>query len=71
VRDVIESILKKPDEFPMPNCVEEEENCDDCGLWEYYDERDGPVSTTTSTIPTTSTTPNPPDDPWPTSQQSI
>lgn len=56
VRDVIENILKKPEEFPLPDCVEEED-CEDCGLWEYYDERDGPfTSTTSSTSSATSTT---------------
>lgn len=78
VRDVIENILKKPEDFPLPNCVPDED-CEDCGLWEYYDDRDDyPLSsssssstssdTTTSTTNTeTSTTshpPNPPTDPW-------
>lgn len=57
VRDVIESILKKPEEFPLPDCVEEED-CEDCGLWEYYDKRDGPFTSTSSSSSssTTSTT---------------
>lgn len=50
---MIEAILLKPDEFPMPECVEEQD-CEDCGLWQYYDERDGPFPTTTTA--TTSTT---------------
>jgi hypothetical protein len=48
VRDVIENILKKPDEFPLPKCVEETD-CADCGLWEYYDERDKMIHTSSST----------------------
>ncbi|GAN05005.1 conserved hypothetical protein [Mucor ambiguus] len=72
VRDVIENILKKPEEFPLPNCVPEE-NCEDCGLWEYYDDRDNPLSSssnsdtatsTTSTKTSTSHAPDPPTDPW-------
>ncbi|KAI8984726.1 Alpha/Beta hydrolase protein, partial [Mycotypha africana] len=43
VKDVIENILKKKEEFPLPNCVYEEEDCQDCGLWSYYDKRD-PIS---------------------------
>ncbi|KAG1058148.1 hypothetical protein G6F46_003237 [Rhizopus delemar] len=46
VKDVIETILLKPEEFPMPECVEEKD-CEDCGLWQYYDERDGPFPTET------------------------
>lgn len=76
VRDVIENILKNPEDFPLPNCMHEED-CEDCGLWEYYDERDGkflnstgiPTTTTiTSTSRTNSSTmnrpPEPPTDPW-------
>ncbi|KAI9486181.1 MAG: Alpha/Beta hydrolase protein [Benjaminiella poitrasii] len=37
---VIESILKKPDDFPLPACKVEEEDCEDCGLWSFTDERD-------------------------------
>ena len=41
IGDVIERILKKPDEFPsMPDCQPEAEECADCQLWDYYDERD-------------------------------
>lgn len=76
VRDVIESILKNPDEFPLPQCVEETD-CEDCGLWEYFDERDGPITTATTTTTTSTTTdttdtttpppiPNQPCDPLPT-----
>lgn len=54
VRDVIEQILMKPDEFPLPNCVVETD-CEDCGLWEFFDERDPPNSTTTTTETQTST----------------
>lgn len=72
VRDVIENILKKPEEFPLPNCAPEED-CEDCGLWEYYDNRDNPLSSssssdsatsTTSTKTSTSHAPDPPTDPW-------
>ncbi|EPB90311.1 hypothetical protein HMPREF1544_02836 [Mucor circinelloides 1006PhL] len=72
VRDVIENILKKPEEFPLPNCAPEED-CEDCGLWEYYDDRDNPLSSssssdsatsTTSTKTSTSHAPDPPTDPW-------
>lgn len=58
VRDVIENILRKPEEFPMPKCVEEVD-CEDCGLWEYFDERDPKnhtSSSTTNNATTTSTT---------------
>ncbi|KAI9486961.1 MAG: Alpha/Beta hydrolase protein [Benjaminiella poitrasii] len=55
VHDLIENILKKPDLFPLPDCMEEDD-CVDCGLWEYYDERDGPFTTTTTAITTTTTT---------------
>jgi hypothetical protein len=58
VRDVIEQILNNPEEFPLPSCVEETD-CEDCGLWDYYDERDGPFtssSSASSSITTTSTT---------------
>jgi putative lipase involved disintegration of autophagic bodies len=75
VRDVIETILKNPEEFPMPNCVEETD-CEDCGLWEYYDERDGPLTSSKSATLTetpigatrsaaTATTKS---DPWPTTR---
>lgn len=40
VQDVIENILKKPDEFDMPNCEPEQEDCQDCGLWNFFDDRD-------------------------------
>ncbi|KAG2212264.1 hypothetical protein INT47_001623, partial [Mucor saturninus] len=36
---IIESILKRPEDFPLPNCVEET-HCEDCGLWNFTDERD-------------------------------
>ncbi|KAI8393286.1 Alpha/Beta hydrolase protein [Radiomyces spectabilis] len=39
VADVIENILKKPDEFPLPQC-EVETDCQDCGLWNFVDQRD-------------------------------
>lgn len=78
VRDVIETILKNPKEFPLPECVEETD-CQDCGLWEYYDERDGPFSSTTATritteIPAstrttaTATIKGLPNDPWTTTR---
>ncbi|KAG0167482.1 putative lipase atg15 [Apophysomyces sp. BC1021] len=38
--DVIENIIKKPEEFPLPKC-EVQKDCDDCGLWQYIDKRDG------------------------------
>ncbi|KAI7864839.1 Alpha/Beta hydrolase protein [Spinellus fusiger] len=40
VGDVIEGILKNPDQFPMPVCVAEKEDCQDCGLWQFFDNRD-------------------------------
>ncbi|KAJ8655149.1 hypothetical protein O0I10_009184 [Lichtheimia ornata] len=40
VADVIENILKQDDEFPLPDCVDEDEDCTDCGLWNYIDPRD-------------------------------
>ena len=40
VRDVIENIMKKSDEFAMPDCQPEAKDCQDCGLWEYFDDRD-------------------------------
>lgn len=52
VRDVIDGILLKPEEFPMPIC-EEEKDCDDCGLWEYFDERDPPFISSSTEGPTT------------------
>jgi lipase ATG15 len=39
IATVIESILKKPEEFPVPVC-KVEANCDDCGLWTFFDDRD-------------------------------
>lgn len=71
VRDVIENILKKPEEFPLPECQYESEDCQDCGLWEYYDDRDGPFTSSTKLIPSTSTTDNniPPTDPWASTSQ--
>ncbi|KAL0145769.1 Alpha/Beta hydrolase protein [Mucor lusitanicus] len=69
VRDVIENILKKPEEFPLPNC-QPEENCTDCGLWEYFDDRDAPLSSDSATSTTSTRTstsqhaPDPPTDPW-------
>ena len=36
---LIEDILKKPNEFPIPSC-KIETDCDDCGLWTFEDERD-------------------------------
>ncbi|KAI8888525.1 alpha/beta-hydrolase [Backusella circina FSU 941] len=41
ITDVIDRILMKPDEFPLPSC-KEEKDCEDCGLWEYKDDRDLP-----------------------------
>lgn len=72
IKDMIEAILLKPDEFTMPECVEEHD-CEDCGLWQYYDERDGPFPTTTTTTSTaskvtststTATSSEPLGDPW-------
>jgi hypothetical protein len=69
---MIEAILLKPDEFTMPECAEEQD-CEDCGLWQYYDERDGPFPTTTTTTSTaskvtststTATSSEPLGDPW-------
>ncbi|KAG1147436.1 hypothetical protein G6F37_011093 [Rhizopus arrhizus] len=39
IADVIENIIKRPDEFPLPTC-QVQEDCDDCGLWMYKDPRD-------------------------------
>ncbi|KAI9013987.1 Alpha/Beta hydrolase protein [Phycomyces nitens] len=42
VGDVIENILKKSEEeFPLPHCIPEDPKCQDCGLWEFFDNRDG------------------------------
>ncbi|CAO3682500.1 unnamed protein product [Umbelopsis ramanniana] len=62
IHDVIENILKKPEEFPIPECKPELE-CVDCALWDYPDDRDPPstMSTTCSTIPEI---PEPTEDPW-------
>ncbi|ORY94077.1 Alpha/Beta hydrolase protein [Syncephalastrum racemosum] len=40
VQDVIENILKKEQDFDLPNCVSEDKHCADCGLWEFTDIRD-------------------------------
>ncbi|KAI9243916.1 Alpha/Beta hydrolase protein [Phascolomyces articulosus] len=41
IGDVIEKIIKRPDQFPsMPDCQPEPKECVDCQLWDYYDERD-------------------------------
>ncbi|KAI9495065.1 Alpha/Beta hydrolase protein [Zychaea mexicana] len=41
IGDVIEKILKRPDQFPtMPDCKPEPDECSDCQLWDFYDERD-------------------------------
>ncbi|KAI8368751.1 Alpha/Beta hydrolase protein [Blakeslea trispora] len=65
VRDVIEGILLKPDDFSMPKCVPETD-CADCSLWQYHDNRDDNTKKTSSTLnPTTATyTQQPPTDPW-------
>lgn len=55
VRDVIDGILLKPEEFPMPTCTEEV-GCVDCGLWEYFDVRDGPFTSSTTAEEGTTTT---------------
>lgn len=55
VGDVIENILLKPEEFPMPIC-EEETDCEDCGLWQYFDVRDEPFTKTTESTTTTDDT---------------
>ncbi|KAI8988865.1 Alpha/Beta hydrolase protein [Pilobolus umbonatus] len=36
---VIDDILKKPNQFPLPEC-KPEIDCVDCGLWSFTDERD-------------------------------
>ena len=68
VRDVIENILKDPTGFPLPDCLPEKKECEDCGLWNYTDRRDDPITsgtTTASKPPVSSTTLSPPpDDPW-------
>ncbi|KAI7899281.1 Alpha/Beta hydrolase protein [Cokeromyces recurvatus] len=56
IHDVIENILKQPDSFPLPHCVEEED-CADCGLWDFYDERDVPFTTTDATLNSKATIP--------------
>ncbi|CAO3663874.1 unnamed protein product [Umbelopsis vinacea] len=62
IHDVIENILKKPEEFPLPECKPELE-CVDCALWDFPDDRDPPStsSTSCSTIPEI---PDPTEDPW-------
>lgn len=63
--DVIENILKKPEEeFPLPDCHPELE-CTDCGLWDYPDDRD-PPKTSSGTCSSTKgpEIPDPTDDPW-------
>ena len=42
VADVIENILKKSEDFPMPRCIPEQTDCQDCGLWDFVDRRDTP-----------------------------
>ncbi|KAI9252471.1 Alpha/Beta hydrolase protein [Sporodiniella umbellata] len=39
IGDVINNIIRKPEEFPLPTC-QVQEDCDDCGLWVYNDPRD-------------------------------
>ncbi|KAI8371273.1 Alpha/Beta hydrolase protein [Choanephora cucurbitarum] len=65
VRDVIEGILSKPEDFPMPKCVPETD-CADCSLWQYHDDRDDKERKSTSTLSSTTTThtQQPPTDPW-------
>lgn len=74
VRDVIEGILMKPDEFPLPDCVEEVD-CEDCGLWEFFDKRDPSTTTITATtttdIPTSTSSSELPTDLWPLNRLSI
>jgi lipase ATG15 len=41
---VIEDIFEKPDEFPLPDCAPERD-CQDCGLWDYFDDRDPELPT--------------------------
>ncbi|KAI8098481.1 alpha/beta-hydrolase [Halteromyces radiatus] len=41
IGDVIEKILNKPEEFPLPRCLPERD-CVDCGLWDFIDDRDSP-----------------------------
>ncbi|KAI8093513.1 uncharacterized protein BX664DRAFT_329889 [Halteromyces radiatus] len=62
ILDVIENILNKTEEFPLPNC-KKEVDCADCGLWHYDDRRDG-NHTITPTATSTQTATEPPDDPW-------
>jgi hypothetical protein len=71
ITDVIENILKKPEEeFPLPDCHPELE-CTDCGLWDYPDDRDLP-STVSGTCSSTQDPeiPDPTDDPWKTTTDS-
>jgi lipase ATG15 len=49
IRDVIADIFEKPDEFPLPDCAPERD-CQDCGLWDYFDERDPELPTDPSKI---------------------
>ncbi|KAI9319165.1 Alpha/Beta hydrolase protein [Dichotomocladium elegans] len=45
IADVIEYILKQPeDDFPLPKCVQEDKECEDCALWHYFDIRDSATS---------------------------
>ncbi|KAI8332654.1 Alpha/Beta hydrolase protein [Chlamydoabsidia padenii] len=39
IGDIVEKILGDPDNFPLPKC-QEEQDCIDCGLWDFVDERD-------------------------------
>ncbi|KAI8072271.1 Alpha/Beta hydrolase protein [Gongronella butleri] len=39
IGDVIEKILKQPDEFGLPEC-KVEDNCTDCVNWTFFDDRD-------------------------------
>ncbi|KAI8884270.1 alpha/beta-hydrolase [Backusella circina FSU 941] len=39
IGSVIEDIIKKPSEFPLPTC-KIQTDCEDCGLWSFRDDRD-------------------------------
>ncbi|CAO3610130.1 unnamed protein product [Cunninghamella blakesleeana] len=47
IGDVIEKVLKKPDEFPLPRC-KPQQGCVDCGLWKFIDDRDASLHGTTT-----------------------
>lgn len=39
IGDIIERILNDPENFPLPKCMPEQD-CVDCSLWNFEDDRD-------------------------------